>query len=307
MTKGRGLKYGVIGAGVMGKHHARILSQLSGVKLIGIAEPDPEQAKSLPDIYRPIVFKDYHELLAEADALSLVSPTSTHFEIGQGCLRAGKHLLIEKPLAQTSEEAKQLVALAQEKNLLLATGLIERFNPAFQELCKLLRKEKILGIDIKRFSPFPERISDANVIQDMMVHDLDLLTCLLPQDEIETLKAEGKKVKSDRLDTVTATFYFKSGIIAKVAADRVFSIKTRKIVVTVEKGLFEADLLNKRVYLRDFQHPLPSVVYAKPLDQLTEELKDFVKAVKEGTRPRVSGEAGYRAIKLAEEIEKACS
>lgn len=307
MTKGQSLKYGVIGAGVMGKHHARILSRLSGVKLVGIAEPDPEQAKSLPDIYRPIVFKDYKELLPEAEAFSLASPTSTHFEIGMECLNAGKHLLIEKPLAQTSEQAKILVETAKTKGVVLAVGLIERFNPAFQELCKLIKKERIIGIDLKRFSPFPERITDANVIQDMMTHDLDLLVHILAKDEIEALKAEGKKIKTDKFDTVSATFYFKSGIIAKVSADRVFGLKTRKIVATSERALIEADLLNKKVYIRNLEHPLPSVHHTKDLDQLTEELKDFIKAIKTGAKPTADGEDGFKAIALGEEVEKACS
>jgi predicted dehydrogenase len=160
---------------------------------------------------------------------------------------------------------------------------------------------------MKRFSPFPERITDANVIQDMMVHDLDLLINLLPKDKIEGLKSEGSKLKSTQLDRATATIYFHSGIIARVEADRVFGIKTRKIAVTTERSLIEADLLNKRVYIRDFQRHIPSVHFTRSYDQLTTELSDFVKAVKSGSRPKVNAEDGYQALKLAEEVERACS
>jgi len=307
MKKVRGLKIGVIGVGSMGRHHARVSSLLPGAHLFAVADIDDKKAKDLGDRYGARAFKDYLEMLPLVDAVTISSPTETHFEIAQHCLSAGKNTLVEKPLAKRSDDAKKLVDLAQAKNLVLAVGMIERFNPAFQELAKLIKKQKILGIHIQRFSPFPERIADANVIQDMMIHDLDLLLSLLPLDEVEGMKATGTKEKTDKLDKVSATFYLKSGTIAKVEADRVFGIKTRKITVTTDNGLIEADLLKKRIYLRDLQHHVPSLHHTKEKDQLTEELKDFIKAIKNGSKPRVDGEAGCRALQLAEEVEKACS
>ncbi len=307
MRKSHGLKIGLIGVGSMGKHHARICSLLPGAALFAIADLDEQKAHEIGKQYNAEVFKDYKEMLPLIDAVIIVTPTETHFEIAEQCLVAGKNVLVEKPLARNSNDARKLADLAKSKNLILAVGLIERFNPAFEELSKLIRKKKILGIHVKRFSSFPERITDANVIQDMMVHDLDLLPNLLPHDEIESLKAEGSKVKSDKLDRVSATIYFKSGAIAKVEADRVFGIKTRKITVTTEHGLIEADLLNKRIYVRDLQHHIPSIHHTKKSDQLTAELTDFVKAIKNRTRPRVDAEDGYRVLKLAEEVETACS
>ncbi len=306
MRKPRGLKIGVIGVGTMGKHHARICSLLPGVTLFAIADLDEGKANEIGKQYSAEVFKDYKEMLPLIDAATIVTPTETHFEIAQQCLIAEKNILVEKPLAKNSDDARKLADFAKSKNLILAVGLIERFNPAVQELCKLVRKEKILGVHVKRFSPFPERITDANVIFDMMVHDLDLLPSLLPNDEIESLKAEGSKVKSDKFDKVSATIYFKSGTIAKVEADRVFGIKTRKITVTTERGLIEADLLNKRVYVRDLQHHIPSVHHTKKNDQLTAELTDFIKAIKNKARPKVDAEDGYKALRLAEEVERAC-
>lgn len=301
-------KIGVIGVGSMGKHHARIcFHHIPGITLAGIVDPDQERAAEISRLYHCPVFESYHDLFPEADALIIASPTETHFSIARDCLDAGKSVLVEKPLAKTSEEAHQLVGLAKAKNLTLAAGMIERFNPAYKELEKLVKNEKIHGIDIKRFSPFPERITDANVIQDMMIHDLDLLASLLPGDQIEDIKAEGKRVKSETLDQVNATFYYKSGIIAKASADRIFGIKTRKISVITEKDIIEADLLNKRVYRRDFQHHVPSIHHVKDYDQLTAEIKDFVNAVKQSAAPKVSGESAYQSLKLAEEVERACS
>jgi virulence factor len=307
MSRSRGLKIGVIGVGSMGQHHARVCATLSGASLVAVADTDPAKAKEMGYRYKAEVFKDYKQMLPLVEAVIIASPTATHFEFAAECLNAEKNILVEKPLTKTSAEAQRLAEMAKEKGLVVAVGHIERFNPAFEELSKLVRKEKILGINIHRLSPFPERISDANVIQDMMIHDLDLLLSLLPQDEIESLKAEGSTIKSHQLDKVSATIYFHSGIIAKLEADRIFGIKTRKITVTCERGLIEADLLNKRVYLRDLEHPIPSVHHTKNVDQLTAELLDFLKAIKEGRPPKVSAEDGYKAIKLAEEVERACS
>lgn len=307
MKKGRGLKYGVIGVGSMGEHHAHIISELAGVRLSAVADSDGARANRISAIYDIPVFKDYKEMLPMVEAVSIVTPTSTHFDIAVECLNAGKHVLIEKPLTPTSEEAQKLVDLAKSKGLVLAVGLIERFNPAFQEISKLVKKEKILGIQINRSSPFPERITDTSVVHDMMIHDLDLLLALLPTDEIESLRAEGAKIKSDKLDQVNTTIYFASGIIAQVEANRVAEDKTRKIIVSTEKGVAEADLLNKKIYIRDFQTHVPSTHYTKKNNQLTEELKDLIKSIKQSTRSRVTGEEGYKALKLAEEVEKACS
>ena len=169
MKKGRGLKIGIIGLGAMGKHHARICSILSCAKLFAVADIDQEEASQIGKLFKATVFYDYKEMLPAIDAVIIATPTQTHFQIAQECLKAGKNILIEKPFTKTSHEAQKLIDLAQSKSLILAVGLIERYNPAFQELCKLLRKEKIIGIHFTRLSPFPERITDANVIQDMMV------------------------------------------------------------------------------------------------------------------------------------------
>lgn len=308
MKKGPGLKIGVIGVGTMGRNHARTLScSIPGVKLAGVADSNESIASEAGKLLSVPSFTTHKELLPFVDAVVLAAPTSLHYEIGSYCLENGKHLLVEKPMAKTVAEAESLLSISLERGLILAVGFIERFNPAFQELLKIIRKEKIVGIDIKRLSPFPERITDANVIQDMMIHDLDLLCSLLPQDQIEQIKASGEIVKGAALDRVVAHFYFKSGIIASVEASRIFSTKSRNILITTESGLYEVDLLEKRIYFRNFIHALPSVLKFKIFDQLTAELKDFSQAIKNKRAPMVDGEAGLRAIKLGKEIEKLCS
>lgn len=307
MKQKRGLKVAVIGVGSMGKHHARILAHMPGVSLTAIVDPNESAAKEVASLYNAPHFTSHPSLLTDFSVAIIATPTQTHYEVAKQLLEAGKHLLVEKPLAKTADQAKELVELAQAKGLLLTVGHIERFNPAFQELKKLIKGEKIIGITAHRASPFPARITDADVVEDVMVHDLDLILSLLPLDEVESLKAEGKKIKTKVWDKVSASIFFKSGIVAKITADRVSDDKIRKLTVTTEKGLIEADLLNKQVFVRDLQHLQPSIHHTKQNDQLTEELEAFIKSVKKGVPLKVTAEDGYKAIKLAQEVQKACS
>jgi len=305
MKRGKGLKLGVIGVGSMGRNHARIAAGLAGVKLIGVADLSASAAEETGKTIGVPFYTDYHQLLPYAEAICIATPTQTHFEIAQECLNAGKHLLIEKPFTGDQSNARQLISLAAKKELILAIGLIERFNPAFQKLIKEIKGEKLIGLDIKRLSPYPERIADTDVVLDMMFHDIDLLLSIV-REEISSVKAKGEKIRSKLLDRVIATITFSNGIIARIEASRVFSSKTRNICVTTEKSFIEANLLNKTIYVRDFSTPTPSSLPIKAADQLTEELKDFIVSIKSRKQPTVSGEDALKVITLAEDIRKKC-
>lgn len=305
MNKGRGIKLGIVGAGVMGQNHARIAASLSGINLVGVFDLDSSRSEGVSRLYKVKSFPSFQQLLAKTDAVCIATPTQTHHQLALETLNSGRHVLVEKPFTGDPEKARELLELAKAKGLILAVGMVERFNPAFTKLLTLLKGEKIHGIDIKRYSPYPERITDTNVIYDMMLHDLHLLLFLV-KDEIDSIKAEGKREKSKLLDHVTATICYKNGSIARVEANRLFSIITRNITVTAEKELFEADLLNKRIYIRDFSSPSPSAIPVKSSDQITEELKDFRDAIK-GRRLLLSDPIDViRALKLAKEVESAC-
>lgn len=304
------LKIGVIGAGMMGDHHARIYSTLPGVKLAGITDVDEERGKAAAEKYKTKFFPSIDSLLEKVDAVTISTPTSTHFEISTKVLDAGKHLLVEKPLAKTAEEGERIVALAKEKNLILAVGLIERFNPAFLALKRILIKERPLIIDFKRFSPFPERISDVSVVFDMMIHDIDLAFDLA-RAEIKEFKAEGRKERTKFLDQAFVNIFFDCGLIVNIEANRVHDKKERSIRLNCEDKNIEVDLLNKKVFktfLPDLNLPLapvpPKRVPVLIADQLTLELKDFVVSIKRGGSPQVSGDDGLRALKFALEVEK---
>lgn len=305
MIKGRGIKFGVIGAGAMGKNHGRIASTLAGLNLVGMADLNLLSAEEFAAALKIKAFGDYKELLPLTEALSIATPTLTHFSIASDCLNAGRHVLLEKPFTGSAATARSIINLAQQKGLVLAAGLIERYNPAFQRLLKEIKGEKIIGVDIKRLSPFPERIADTDVIFDMMLHDLDLLLQIVP-DEIIDIRAKGEKIRTKMIDRAIVSLTHKSGTISRLEASRVFGSKTRKITVTTERFLIEADLLNKTIYIRDFSSPTPSTLPVKPVDQLTEELKDFIKSIKQKGVPAISHNDILRTLILAEEVKKAC-
>ena len=289
----------------MGQNHLRIAAGLSGIRLVGLADKDPIIAENLAASHGIAHFSDYLDLFPEVDAVSIVTPTKTHLTIATDALAQNKHVLLEKPFTGRSADAETLSLLAKEKGVILQVGFIERFNPAFIKLKRLIKGEKIIGVDIKRFSPFPSRISDTDVIFDMMIHDLDLLNILVPFER-EELRAEGKKIKSRFLDRVSSTIVYKSGVIARVSGDRTAEDRQRKISVTTEKQVIEADLLHKVIYLRDFSSPVPSTTPVSSVDQLTSELTAFLAAIKGNTTTDNDALAAIRAIKLAEEVKNAC-
>ena len=178
------LPVGVIGVGNMGQHHARVLSLMSGVKVVGIADVNIERGQVLADRYDANFYPDYRNLLPHVSAVCIAVPTVLHHEVGSNCLSAGVHVLMEKPLAASIHEAEDLVKLAAKKHLTLQVGHIERFNPAFQELSKVLQSEELLAIEAHRMSPYSSRANDVSVIFDLMIHDIDLLLELVPSPVI---------------------------------------------------------------------------------------------------------------------------
>ena len=300
------VRIGVIGCGSMGKHHIRILSELKEAKLVGIYDVDFSFSQKVALNFNTKAFEALELLLPEVEALSIASPTSTHFEMGLKCIKAGKHLLVEKPLALTSDDASLLASEALRQGLVLAVGMVERFNPAYLALKRQLKNEKILGVNIKRFSPFPDRITDASVVYDMMIHDLDLALDLSFSD-FDSLKAEGLKVKTDKLDAALAKLFFRDGLIITLEASRVKDSKLRVITATTNKAIYEADLLSKKLYKRGFEKLSEKLeLEAKPSNQLSQELRDFLISIRRMRPALVSGDQGARVLKLAEEVEKQC-
>lgn len=299
------IKVGVVGTGVMGEFHTKILADPSMQTIVsfqGIYDANLSRGQAIADLAKTQCFASLADIQKACDALILASPTSTHFEIAQKCLEDRKHLLIEKPLAQTAEQAEKLVELAKKKKCVLAVGMIERFNPAFQKAQARIKKEPLLGIVAERYSPLPARITDADVIDDMMVHDLDLV-CQLARSEVESLKASAQKVETKKFDKANATLYFKNGLIAMVHASRVHKSKVRKLTITTTQAMYEVDLLAKKLYRRDFEHLTDKAEVEVPVvNSLQLEDKDFIMAVGKEREPLTPGEDGLKILRLIELI-----
>ncbi|MEE8442265.1 MAG: Gfo/Idh/MocA family oxidoreductase, partial [Dehalococcoidia bacterium] len=184
------ISVGVIGVGAMGQHHARILASLPGVRLIGVADPDLDRAQSVASQYGVPASRDYREMLDQAQAFTIAAPTSLHHAIGMECIRHNAHILVEKPLAGTVPQATELTAAAAAAGTVLQVGHVERFNPTFSELAKVLANQRILALEARRLSPFVERAADVSAVFDLMVHDLDLLLDLV-KSPVTSIQAVG--------------------------------------------------------------------------------------------------------------------
>lgn len=301
------VKVGVIGVGIMGNFHTKIASNLKECSLVGIYDASPERAAEISALYNCKAFASIDELMAKADAAILASPTPLHFELCKNLLEKGKDVLVEKPLTQYSKTSSELASLSRQKNVVLAVGMIERFNPAFVKVLSLIRKEKILGIDIKRWSPYPQRMSNVSVVWDMMIHDLDL-ALLLGKSAVSSVKAKGKKTKNSLMDEAEATIYFKDGAIANISGSRAKNDKLRHIKITTEHAIYDVNLLAKKLYKSSYENLIDKAeIEVKNVDQLTAEQRDFYSAIVNKKDPNCSGEEAAISIKLAEEVEQLCS
>ncbi|WP_421655718.1 Gfo/Idh/MocA family oxidoreductase [Leptothermofonsia sp. ETS-13] len=313
------IRVGVIGVGNMGQHHTRILSMLKDVELVGIADINIERGIDTASKYRVRFFEDYRDLLKHVDAVCIAVPTKLHYLVGMTCLQAGVHVLIEKPIAASISEAESLVNAAAESQCILQVGHIERFNPAFQELSKVLKTEELLALEAHRMSPYSDRANDVSVVLDLMIHDIDLLLELAASPVIRLTASGSRASDSGYLDYVTATLGFANGIVATLTSSKVTHRKIRRIAAHCKNSLTEADFLNNEIlihrqttanYMTDYgqvlyrQDGLIEKVYTSNIEPLHAELEHFVTCVRGGNQPSVGGEQALKALRLASVIEQ---
>lgn len=313
------IKIGVIGVGNMGQHHARVLSLLKDVEMVGVADINVERGLDTASKYRVRFFEDYRDLLPYVEAVCVAVPTRLHHEVGMTCLSAGVHVLVEKPIAASIAEAESLVNTAAESQCILQVGHIERFNPAFQELSKVLKTEELLALEAHRMSPYSNRANDVSVVLDLMIHDIDLLLELADAPVVRLTASGSSASNSGYLDYVTANLGFANGIVATLTASKVTHRKIRRIAAHCKNSLTEADFLNNEILihrqttancLTDYgqvlyrQDGLIEKVYTSNIEPLHAELEHFVTCVRGGNQPSVGGEQALKALRLASLIEQ---
>lgn len=303
------MKVGVIGAGHLGQHHVKHLSQMLGIDFLGLYDSNPHQAHSIAYKFNTKAYDTMESLIEEADALTIAVPTPAHFDVSRKCLEMKRHCLVEKPLTTTVEEAEALIELAQKNGLILQVGHIERFNPAVVEMAKYVKNPAF--IEVNRLGPYDPRVSHVGVVLDLMIHDLDILLSMV-NEPVVRLDAVGGKVISDKEDIVKATLFFKNGCRADLSASRVTLKKYRKIRVFQPDAYLSLDYSEKSLKIFRRKGPvfnsLRDIEILRPrlekYDALERELSHFVHCIKSGKEPLVSGEHGRDALELALEILK---
>ncbi len=313
------VKVGVIGIGNMGWHHARVLSLLKDAELIGVADLNSERGALAKQQFNCDWFPNYEDLLPQVEAVCIAVPTLFHHKVGIHCLKAGKHVLIEKPIAASQQEATELIEASNAKQRLLQVGHIERFNPAFKELTKVLTDEEVVVLEARRHSPHADRANDVSVVLDLMIHDLDLVL-ELANAPVERLAAVGGCSLNGPIDYVNATLGFSNGVIASLTASKMSHRKIRSLSAHCKKSLVETDFLNHTLHIHRRAHEWYSAdhgellyrtdgfveeVSTTSIEPLYAELEHFLQCVRGLETPAVDGLQASRALILADLIEKA--
>jgi predicted dehydrogenase len=303
------LRAAVIGVGYLGRFHAQKYAALTDVELVGVADVNREAAERVAAEVGCAAYADYRELLDRIDVVSIVVPTRLHFAVAREFLAAGRHVLVEKPITETVDEADELIAVARQQGVLLQVGHLERFNPAIVALNGELHKP--MFIESYRLTPFRGRGTDVNVVLDLMIHDIDIILNMV-QSELVAVHASGVPVLSHEVDIANARLEFASGCVANVTASRVSRDAMRKVWVFQSDGYFSIDYQKRRIAVcrkggDGMALPgLPGITMKEKgfaeSDALRDEIAAFVAAVRTGTSPVVAGEDGRRALAVALQI-----
>jgi predicted dehydrogenase len=316
------LNVGVVGVGVMGERHCRVYGSLNHARLVGVCDNNREAGQRGAQKYNVSHFSDIDDLLPMVDAVSLATPTPSHFELAMRCLKQGVHVLIEKPITLTLAQAHTLLRAAEKNDVVVQVGHIERFNPTYIELDHVLADKQVAALNLRRLSSYAASNTDVNVIHDLMIHDIDLVLDLVGATPI-SVQASGLNVFSNTIDYATAQLCFANGPVVTLTASRITEQKVRTIEATTLHAFLEANLLSKSISVHrrtvsEFsssqqkgvkyrQESIVEYIHVPAFEPLFLELEQFVASIRGGTPPRVSARDGVQALELAFAIEDVAS
>ncbi len=297
------LRVGVVGVGVMGSNHARVFADLAGTNLVAVADPDRRQADFVARTIGCAAVSDVAELLdLNVDAITIAAPTHLHRDIALACIARGVHLMVEKPIASSVEEGQEIINAARRAGLTLMVGHVERFNPAVEAIKEAIRGEDILSIAITRVGPFPPRMSNVGVVIDLAVHDIDLIRWFTDSEIVE-VQPQLSSAVAEREDIALLQFRTASGVLAQINTNWLTPFKARDVIVATRGKYIMADLLTRQVtecfgFQPDGSYSMRhlSVGHAEPLRS---ELMAFLRAVRAGTSPPVTGEEAVASLEIA--------
>lgn len=312
------LKIGVFGVGHLGKFHLNNWKDIAGVEIVGFHDTNDETAREVAESYQLTRFENADDLINACDAVDIVVPTDHHFELCEKAIRQGKHVFVEKPLAHTMEEARQLVQLSQESGIKFQVGHVERFNPAFLAIKDL--ELQPMFIEVHRLAQFNPRGTEVSVILDLMIHDIDIVLSLVKSD-VKNIYASGVGVMTDTPDIANVRIEFDNGCVANLTSSRISMKKMRKVRLFQKDAYIGIDFLNKKsevirlkqgvddnVFAFDIETPTGTKTIAMSNPRVPEvnairlELEEFCKAIMNNTRPVVSVDDGYMAMDVAHQI-----
>src|SRR6185436_1952942 len=314
------LKIGVFGVGHLGKFHLNNWKEIAGTELVGFYDPNNETANEASEKYQLPRFTDPGDLINACDAIDIVAPTNFHFELCQRAIRKGKHVFVEKPLANTMDEARQLVKLAQESNIKLQVGHVERFNPAFLALKNT--ELNPMFIEVHRLAQFNPRGTEVSVILDLMIHDIDIILSIV-KSGVKNISASGVAVMTETPDIANVRIEFDNGCVANLTSSRISMKKMRKMRLFQKDAYIGIDFLNKKseiIKLKDqemddenvFTFDIEtlsgkkSIAISNPqipdINAIKKELEEFKNAIEKNTRTIVSEIDGLMAMDVAHQI-----
>ena len=297
------MRIGVIGVGVMGSNHARVLTGLPGAELVAVADPDLKQAEFVASATGCVAVGSFEELLdLNVEAVTIAAPTDLHHDIAVACIGRGVHALVEKPIASSVEEGRDIIAAARRAGVALMVGHVERFNPAVEALKEALRNEDILSIAITRVGPFPPRMSNIGVVIDLAVHDIDLIRWFTDSEIVE-VQPQLTSAVAEREDIALLQFRTASGVLAHINTNWLTPFKARTVIVATRGKYIMADMLTRQVtecfgFQPDGSYSMRhlSVGHAEPLRS---EILAFLRAVRSGAAAAVSGEEAVASLEIA--------
>src|SRR5207253_3562499 len=297
------LRVGVVGVGAIGSNHARLYGEIPSAEFTAVYDIDRTKGNAIGRKFGAAPAKSLDEFIEMVDAASIATPTSTHYEIARALLARGKHLLIEKPITDNTEQATELCELASRRGLILQVGHVERFNPVLSALEQRLTHARF--IEAHRLSPYPQRSTDISVVFDLMIHDLEVILHLV-RSPVQTIDAVGVPVLSRGEDIANARIRFENGCVANVTSSRISPERMRKIRVFQEDAYLSLDYEKQsgEIYRRADGRITRDKVEIAREEPLKGQLASFIECARTGREPRVSGFQATAALELAVEITK---
>ncbi len=314
---GEPVRVAVVGVGEMGSNHVRVYKELPSANLVGVVESDPERAGQIEEEYDVKSFATI-DSLPEGDAVSISVPSHLHRDVAIECIECGLDVLVEKPLATTLDDARAIVSAAEENDVRLMVGHIERYNPVIEALEEILESESVLAFDAHRLGPYTEQLSDDCVVTDLMIHDLDVVTHLIAGD-VRQLNAIGSFARSTQSDHAIVQMELSGGAIGSLTASHITHDKVRKLKIMTEDHFIIVDYHRQNIDVKHWGtigsttlgeqsgYRTENIVespYVNTREPLKAELEHFLNCIRNDETPMTDGESGVKALSLVSRIKE---